>query len=249
MRSKCQLPPGPGECAASTGGATDLTIVPAPALIPVPATSGRLTPLSAKISDDTDNRVNCARASQVPTLKLHQFTQAGPERRPVPFNSTVASIELAYSVVTLLFLARCTAAADNFREVEDYLAGLSVGRPPGREMPDYIAYREAAAVLTRRDAALTTYRDLSFPSWARARSPRRRWLPRAVGITPCESQASELASRGSFVLPAIPSAVAMEPGPGVVGVARRPLTALAIRGSVRGPCWGWRPARRGPTRA
>lgn len=66
-------------------------------------------------------------------------------------------------------VARAATAADNFREIEEYLAGLAVGRPAGRETPDDIAHREAAALLTRRDAALTTYRELSFPSWARAR--------------------------------------------------------------------------------
>ena len=67
-------------------------------------------------------------------------------------------------------VARAAMAADNFHEIEKYLAGLAVGRPAGREAPDDIAHREAAALLTRRDAALTTYRELSFPSWARARA-------------------------------------------------------------------------------
>ncbi len=45
-------------------------------------------------------------------------------------------------------VARAATAADNFREIEEYLAGLSVGRPPGREQPDDIAHREAAAHLS-----------------------------------------------------------------------------------------------------
>ena len=80
-------------------------------------------------------------------------------------------------------MAGCATAADNFREVEAYLAGLAVGRPPGRETPDDIAHREAAALLTRRDAALTTYRELSFPSWARARDVGVQTPARDAGLS------------------------------------------------------------------
>jgi len=80
-------------------------------------------------------------------------------------------------------VALAATAADNFREVEEYLAGLAVGRPAGRETPDDIAHREAAALLTRRDTALTTYRELSFPSWARARDVGVQTPARDAGLS------------------------------------------------------------------
>jgi hypothetical protein len=65
-------------------------------------------------------------------------------------------------------VARAAAAADNFREVEEYLAGLSVGRPSGRETPDDIAHQEANDLLTRHAALADNYRVLTAPLLSRA---------------------------------------------------------------------------------